>query len=60
MGWLGHLYGAMWSNMWAPSIPTLLGVVVSHVKSARHREQVAQETREHAERLAGRRPDGAP
>ena len=60
MGLLGHLYGAMWSNMWAPSIPTIAAFIVGHVLAAAHRERLHRETREHAERLAGRRPDGAP
>lgn len=26
-----NLYSAMWSNMWAPSIWTLLGIGISHI-----------------------------
>lgn len=34
------LYSAMWSNMWAPSIWTLGGIVVADVRNARrHRVQ---------------------
>ena len=28
---LHNLYSAMWSNMWAPSVWTLLGIAVSHI-----------------------------
>lgn len=41
------LYSAMWSNMWAPSIPTIASVAVSHVLHRKHRTRLHAELREH-------------
>jgi hypothetical protein len=31
LDWVGHTYIDLWSNIWAPSIWTLLGIVVAHI-----------------------------
>lgn len=37
---LHNLYSAMWSNMWAPSVWTLLGFVISDIRHTRRSNQV--------------------
>lgn len=39
------LYGQMWSNMWAPSIWTLLGIGLSHL------HLMKRQTKQHQEHL---------
>lgn len=60
MSALHHLYSAMWSNMWAPSVWTLAGIGVSHLIHHRHAERRSAEQKAHTtaelERLGGGAP----
>lgn len=44
---LAHLYFAMWSNMWAPSMWTLLGIGLSHLHLRRHVNRKHEELKDH-------------
>lgn len=56
MAVLSHLYLAMWSNMWAPSVWTLFGIGVSHLAHHRGAERRQDDLKAHTtselERLA--------
>jgi len=46
--WLNvELWAPMWPNMLSPSLITLAGVVISHVKAARQRERHHQDMKQH-------------
>lgn len=52
--WLDvELWGPMWPNMFAPSVITLLAVIVSHVKAHRQRERHHEELKQHVTAAAG-------
>ena len=48
---LTHLYSAMWSNMWAPSMWTLFGIGLSHVHLKRHVDKKHAELHAHVDHV---------
>lgn len=47
------LWDSLWPNTVAPSVWTLLAVIVSHVKAARQRERHHQDMKKHVTAASG-------
>lgn len=54
---LHNLYSAMWSNMWAPSVWTLLGFVIADVRHERRTRQLHTVHNDRVTDLAGQIED---
>lgn len=50
---LRKLYSAMWSNMWAPSLWTLLGIVIADIRHEHRATQVKSHHTENINDLSG-------
>lgn len=50
--WLNvEIWGPMWPNIFAPSIFTLFGILISHIKMHRHINKKHAETKAHVSDL---------